>query len=101
MASPLQRRRIGLRRLVNLVYRPTLQRHERLGDVVVQDGVELPRQRGEKVMAHPLRFGTIDDADGALQALLFQPCRRGIAAQREIEIGDTEFVEKTLIAASE
>ena len=66
----------------------------------MNDGVELPRQRREEVMAHSLRARQIDHADRALQPLLLERGRLGIPAQRQQKVRDPEFMKEQLVTSA-
>jgi len=55
--------------------------------VPMQEGVKLPRQVGVKVMALAFGLGSVDDADGALQALrVGQLAQFSVVPQEQHEI---------------
>src|SRR6266576_1581324 len=59
--------RIGLGEIAALT-RPSLERHEGGRRVDVDDRVELIGRPGAEIMARAFRLGSVDDADGPLEA---------------------------------
>ena len=78
-----------------MLQRPSLQRLDGAGGVVVNHGVELMWKRCVEVMARPLGGRHVDDADGALETLELQRLRcRGVAAQGKPEVAGARSEER-------
>src|SRR3954452_3900232 len=95
----LQPKWICLRGTSLRVLRP--ERRQGRGLVEPDEGVELLRQGGVGVVAHPLGVGPGDDADEALQARLQEAAaERLVAPQVEEEGRHARFVAEALIAVA-
>src|SRR4051794_33165898 len=74
LAAGLHTKRISLGQLLALPFRCALQRLQGMGFIIVEHGIELLWQPGMEIVAAPLGFGAINDADGALE-VRFAQCR--------------------------
>src|SRR4051812_26027372 len=95
-------RRIRLGQLPAGPERRALQRLQRAGFVEVNEGVELVGEPGLKIVAPALGLGTVDDADGALEALCAEQAGRVVlGAQIKPELREAGGVEEFLVTAAQ